>query len=82
MINYMIYDRLLMFFPYFKFVHYIDPSARARKSFITAFHTIKKAAEFNSNNSFSIIMHGLSRIFMGIPNSNGVKMCAEYKAAI
>ena len=35
MINYLIYDWLLMFLPYFKFVHYIDPSARARKSFIT-----------------------------------------------
>ena len=55
MINYLIYDWLLMFLPYFKFVHYIDPSARARKSFITAFHTIKKATEFYSNNSFSTI---------------------------
>ena len=55
MINYLIYDWLLMFLPYFKFVHYIDPSARARKSFITAFHTIKKAMEFYSNNSFSTI---------------------------
>ena len=55
MINYLIYDWLLMFLPYFKFVHYIDPSARARKSFITAFHTIKKATEFYSKNSFSTI---------------------------
>ena len=55
MINYLIYDWLLMFLPYFKFVHYIDPSARARKSFITAFHTIKKATKFYSNNSFSTI---------------------------